>query len=218
MRNCSGHSGQGVLGRAHLRRLGHDLELVHGFGFVPVAGAQAIGAGVSAADDDDTLAGGQDLVGHIVAGIALILLRQELHGEVNALQLAAGNIQIARSFRTAAQAGWRRTPCANPRPAHSRQRARPSRSARLRPSSVQAPVENVLLHLEVGNAVAHQPAEAVVFFKQGDQVPGAIELLRRGQSRRAPNQPRRRACPCASRAARAESSPPARRARRCFFR
>ena len=47
--------------RALVRRLGHDLELVHGERLLAVAGAEAIGAGIAAADDDDALAGGENL-------------------------------------------------------------------------------------------------------------------------------------------------------------
>jgi hypothetical protein len=44
-------------------RHGHDLKLAHGLGLVPVASAQAIRAGVAAADDHHALAGGQNLAG-----------------------------------------------------------------------------------------------------------------------------------------------------------
>ena len=107
------------------------------FGLLPVAGAQAIRAGVAAADDHDALAGGQNLVGHVVAGIALVLLRQELHGEVNALQFAPGNIQIARSFRAAGQQHGVKFLAQILRRARFRPRARASGSARPPPSSVR---------------------------------------------------------------------------------
>ena len=60
--------------------------------------AEAVGAGVAAADDDDVLAGGGDeaIVRDAVALAAPVLLRQVLHREVHARQLAAGNRQIAR--------------------------------------------------------------------------------------------------------------------------
>ena len=47
----------------------------------------------------------------------------------------------------------------------------------------EAPVQDVLFHLEIRNAVAHQTAKTVIFFKDGDQVSGAIELLGAGQPR-----------------------------------
>ena len=56
-------------------RLRHQLELGHAGRAVPIAGADAIRAGVAAANDDDMLAGGRQLVFNFVAGIDLVLLR-----------------------------------------------------------------------------------------------------------------------------------------------
>ena len=69
-------------------------------------GAQAIGAGVAAADDDDVLVAGRDELAVVdrVAGHAPVLHGQELHGEVDALELAAFDRQVARLGRAAAQA------------------------------------------------------------------------------------------------------------------
>ena len=44
-------------------------------------------------------------------------------------------------------------------------------------------VDVVLLHLEVGNAVAKQTADAVGLLEHSDHVAGAIELLRGGEAR-----------------------------------
>ena len=60
-----------------------------------VGGAQAIRACISAANNHNAFSGGQDLVGHFIASVSFILLRQEFHREMNSLQLAARNIQIA---------------------------------------------------------------------------------------------------------------------------
>jgi hypothetical protein len=43
-----------------------------------------------------------------------------------------------------------------------------------------AAIEDVLFQLEVGNAVAHEAADAVVLFVHGDGVAGAAQLLRGG--------------------------------------
>ena len=48
-----------------------------------------------------------------------------------------------------------------------------------------APVDQALLHLEVGNAVAQQPADAVGLLEHGRRVPGPRQLLRAGEARRA---------------------------------
>ena len=70
-----------------------------------MAGAQAVGASVATADDDGVFAVGQDVELRIelVSRTALILLREEFHREVNALQLTPGNVQIAGMLGTASQ-------------------------------------------------------------------------------------------------------------------
>ena len=49
---------------------------------------------------------------------------------------------------------------------------------------LQAAVENMLFHLEIGYAVAQQSADAVGFLKKRHRVPRAIQLLRSRHSRR----------------------------------
>ena len=41
--------------------------------------------------------------GFVVAGVTLVLLRQEIHRVVDAVQITAGDIQVARPFRPAGQ-------------------------------------------------------------------------------------------------------------------
>jgi len=48
------------LRRAFAGRHGHDLELVYRTRFLPVAGSQAVGAGIATADDHHSLAGGPE--------------------------------------------------------------------------------------------------------------------------------------------------------------
>ena len=50
---------------------------------------------------------------------------------------------------------------------------------------LHAAVDRSILHLEIGNAVAQQSADAVAFSKTRHIVAGARQLLRRGQARRA---------------------------------
>ena len=59
-------------------------------------GAEAVGAGVAAADDHDVLAVGGDLVLDLLAERDAVGLRQELHRLVDAAELAAGHRQVAR--------------------------------------------------------------------------------------------------------------------------
>jgi hypothetical protein len=67
--------------------------------------ADAVGAGVAAADDDDVLAGGEDstLVRDVPARDAGVLLRQEVHRVMDAVQLASGHREIARLLGAARQ-------------------------------------------------------------------------------------------------------------------
>ena len=54
----------------------------------------------------------------------------------------------------------------------------------LRGHLFQPAVEDVLLHLEIGNAVAQEPADAVGFLEKLHRMPGAIQLLRGRKPRR----------------------------------
>ena len=81
-----------VLGRARV-----VVELEDRAGLLAVAGAQAVGGGVAAADDDHVLAGGQDRVAvERGAEAAAVLLGQERHRQLDPLQAAAGDVQVAR--------------------------------------------------------------------------------------------------------------------------
>ena len=83
-----------VRGAGH-GRFGHDFELRDGPAAVTDAGAHAVGAGVAAADDDDVFfVGGDVVIARIEHGLGV--RREEVHGEVDALQFAAGNWQITR--------------------------------------------------------------------------------------------------------------------------
>src|SRR5688572_20329167 len=62
-----------------------------------MGGAEAVSAGVAAAEDDDVLAfgGNKLLIGDLVAEVALVLQGQVIHGEMDALELAAGDGEVA---------------------------------------------------------------------------------------------------------------------------
>ena len=51
-----GYVGHGLAAGPLVRRPRHDLQLGHRRRALPVRGAEAVGAGVAAADDDDVLA------------------------------------------------------------------------------------------------------------------------------------------------------------------
>ena len=88
-----------------LGRHRHDFELRHLERALADRGADAVRSGVAAADHDDMLAGREDrLVGpDRLAGDAPVLLRQEIHREMDAGEVAARNGQVARRLGAAGE-------------------------------------------------------------------------------------------------------------------
>ena len=168
------------------RRLRQDLEIGHRQRALPDRGADAIGAGIAAADDDDVLAAGEDRLARRrrLAADAPVLLRQEIHGEVDAIELAAGNGQVARLLGAAGQddciivgnelvggdvdADMRAVVEHHALGLHLR----------------DAAVDVMLFHLEVGNAVAKEAAGLGEFLENVGLMSGAGKLLRAGEARR----------------------------------
>ena len=91
-----GPEGPGGLGVDVLGRAGIVVELEDGAGPLAVAGPEAIGRGIAAAHDDHVLARGQDrLARRVVPETAAILLGEERHRHLDALELAAGDVELA---------------------------------------------------------------------------------------------------------------------------
>ena len=160
-------------------RRGHDLELRDALGALADGGADAVGAGVAAADHDDVLALGQFIRAEIERLVrqAAVLLRQEVHGVVDTAQLAAGHCQIARLLGAARQqhgivlgleiSNLVRDADVGVAVEHD------SFGFHL----LDAAVDELLFHFEIGNAVDHQPAGTRVFLVDMHGVAGACELL-----------------------------------------
>src|SRR5690606_35125485 len=164
---------------------GHDLQLGDGGGALTVGGPHAVGAGVTAADHDDVLALGGDRRGDVVALLHLVGQRQVLHGLVDALELAAGHRKVARGGRAdrqddgvvaLAQRGGRHVAADLDAGAEL---------GALRAHLLDAAVDVPLLHLELGDAVPQQAADAVGPLVDGDGVAGPGQLLGGGQAGRA---------------------------------
>ncbi|MEY9677574.1 hypothetical protein ABIE93_007508 [Bradyrhizobium elkanii] len=151
-------------------------------------GTNAVRAGIAAADHDDMLAAGEDVGGAVqrLAGDAAVLLRQEVHREVDAGKLAAGDRQVARGFRAAGQrhrvillGELLRIDRTGRRAAHGLTVVEGDAFGfHLR----HAAVDDALLHLEVGNAVAQQAAGLGELLVDMHLVAGARELLRGGHA------------------------------------
>src|SRR5665213_3284040 len=167
-----------VLGRLRQQFELHDRQRA-----LAVGRADAVGPGVATADDDHVLAGRGQLRLHAIAGDDTVLLRQEIHREMNARELAALHAQVARLLGAAGQCDgveFGDQCCRIDIDADVRVGAElDALFGHLR----RAPVNQVLFHLEDGNAIAHQSADAVGLFEQNDAMPGARELLRAREAR-----------------------------------
>ena len=100
------HCGQGLSGLSGLGGTRDDLELVDAGAALAVDGAEAVGPGVAAADDDDVLVLRieERVVGDGVAGVPPVLQREEVHREVDALEVAPLDGQVAGLGGAAAEA------------------------------------------------------------------------------------------------------------------
>src|SRR3954463_12307234 len=78
---------------------------MHAFCALAMAGAETVGPGIATTDDEDALAGGEDCgCGvDVVAFVAAVLLRQELHGVVDAFEFAAFNFEVTWLFCSAGE-------------------------------------------------------------------------------------------------------------------
>ena len=132
------------------------------------------------------LAVGEDRLGlgRRLAGDATILLRQKVHGEVHALELAPGHRQVAPLLGAAGEhhgVVLGDELCGIDIDADMRTVVKDHAFGfHLRDTQVDV----TLLHLEVGNAVAHQAAGLGEFLVEVHVVAGARELLRARHARR----------------------------------
>ncbi len=153
-------------------------------------GAHAIHRGVAAADHHHPLArrvqqaGGE--VRHVIAEIVAVRRGQVVERRHDARQPRARPADLARLVDAGCDQ-HRVMPRAQL--VEARYRCRPrSSSSKLDAGRLgeRAPAQHdVLLQLEVGDAVDHQPADAVVAVVDGDLVAAAAQLLGRGQAARA---------------------------------
>jgi hypothetical protein len=179
----------------------------------------AIASGIAATDDDDILSIRTDLSGHLGAGVDLVLLGQELHREMDAVEVTTWHRQIARLLRTpgeqngievGAQIGRRDSFV---RPVRDRAALwkvtdhHAGAEDDALPLHLLDPAIDVrFLHLEVGNAVAQQTADGIVLLEDGDRMARTRQLLGGSQTGRSGPDDGERACRSASRAASARPS------------
>ena len=146
--------------------------------------ARLPGTGVTPADDDHVLARRQNLAVDVVARNYPVLLRQELHREVDSLQLPTRNRQIARLFRSACKQDHVEVVLKlRNRNVH----ADVSIRNKLHTFSfhlLDASVDQMLLHLEIRDPVAEQASDPVPLLKKRHIVTSARQLLRSRESSR----------------------------------
>ena len=158
---------------------------MHRRGALPVRGAEAVGAGVAAADDDHLLARRGDRRLGQVALLHAVGPGQVLHRLVDPAEFATGNREIARRGGAAGQhdgvvAAAQLVDAEVDADVHAG-----AEVGAFGPHLVEALVEMALLHLELGDAVAEQPADPIGPLVDDHLVAGARELLRGGQTGRA---------------------------------
>ena len=160
---------------------------------MPVGRADAIRAGITAADDHHMLAAGPELFDFAITRHPPVLQGKEIHREMHAIQLTARDRQIAWLLGATREHDGVELVGDSRRIEHG---GRPVSGAhrRLADNMVGAeldafclhlldtPVDQVFLHLEIRDAVAQQTADAVVLFKQNHRVTGARELLGGGKA------------------------------------
>src|ERR1700687_5150531 len=149
-----------------------------------LAGAQAVRAGIAAANDDHPLARREnfDTCVDRVAVASLVLLREEFHRIVNPLQFASGNFQITWMLGAARQDdSIEFTTQIFDRDVVAHLSVRNKFHA-LGGHLLEAAIDDVLFQLELGDAITKQSTDAICFFVDHNRMPGATQLLRRGQS------------------------------------
>ena len=167
-----------------LRRLRHQFELRDAGGAVAVGGADAVVAGVAAADHDDVLAFGRNHV-DLVARVHLVLQRQEFHRVVHAGKLATRHRQIARVLAPPARTTASNSACSAAGDrlggvvAHAHRQfgvGDHHPGAEHHPFVLHlrdATVDVRLLHLEIRDAVAQRATDAAGLLEHGHGMPDA---------------------------------------------
>ena len=148
-------------------------------------GPQAVGPGVASADDDRALSRGGDelVVGDGVPRGSLVLEGEVFHGKMDPLQLAARDGQVAGLRGPARQNhGAEFLPQLFDGNVGPNVAVGPENDAALF-HEAEPPVQDPLLQLEFGDAVAQQPANPVGPLKDRHRMACPVQLLRRRQAR-----------------------------------
>ncbi len=140
--------------------------------------ADAVGAGIAAAHDDDMFILGRNEIAILMLGIeqALGIGAEKIHRHMNALELPTGNRQIARLGRARADDhGIEVMDQLRCRPIHADMNVGDKLDAFSR-HEIDAPTNKLFVELHVRDAVHQQTADPVGALVHGNQMAGAIEL------------------------------------------
>ena len=178
------HVGHGLVGARVVGWTREDLELVDRHRALAVCGAEAVGARVTTTDDHDVLARSGDGRFVDVALLHTVAEGEVLHRLVDPTKFSPGNGEVTPRRRATGE---------DNRLELGEQLLHADVDADVRVHAelgalathlVEPALEVTLLHLELGDAVAEQAADAIGALEHDDVVTGACELLRGGQPRR----------------------------------
>src|SRR5262245_5883352 len=167
-----------------LGRLRKNLELRHRDRTLTERGADAVGAGIAAADHHHALPRRKNRFDLALrfARNATVLLRQIGHGEVDAFEIAARDFEVAGMLGTAREQNGVIVVLQRLDGEVEADMNVAVKSDAFGLHLLHAAFDDVFLHLEIGNAVAEQAAGKNVLLVNLHVVAGAGELLRRGKS------------------------------------
>ncbi|GKT57393.1 conserved hypothetical protein [Colletotrichum tofieldiae] len=180
----AGPLGPRVVAGTLRRGLGQKLEVDDRLGAVAHRGTDAVVTGVTTADDDDVLALGGDVGAVLKLGVeeGLGVLVQELHGVVDALELAALDGEVTGD----GGAGGDDDGVVLGLEVHELDVLADGNAAlevdALGGHEVGTALDDALVELHVGDTVHEQTTGAVGTLIDGDGVPSAVELVGSGQT------------------------------------
>ncbi len=174
----------GHIGGAFLWGFGEEFELGDGGGALSEGGAEAVGAGVAAAEDDDVFIFGVDelIGGYGVALVSAVLLGEVIHGEVDAFELSSRDVEVAGFGGAAAEDDGVEVTAEVVEFDIETDVGVGEEGDSFGLEEVDTAVDDLFFEFEIGDAVGEESADAVGAFEDGDGVPGLVELSGAGES------------------------------------
>jgi len=183
----AGPLGPGVVTSTLSRRLRQQLEVDNRLGTVTDGGTNTIVTSITTTNDNNVLALGRDVLAVVKTRIKqrLGVLVQELHGEVNALQVTAGNGQVSGDGCTSGENNGivlsserleRHVTLAN--------RYASDEVDTLSGQEVDTALDDILVKLHVGDTVHEQTTNTIGSLVNSDAVASFVQLVGTGHTGR----------------------------------